>query len=60
MVEKTQIKVKLVKSVIGASDTQKKIVKALGINKLNQTVVHNDTPTIRGMVNKIPHLVSVE
>ncbi|OGI20205.1 MAG: 50S ribosomal protein L30 [Candidatus Melainabacteria bacterium RIFOXYA12_FULL_32_12] len=55
-----QIKVTLKKSIIGASETQKKIVKALGISKMNQTVTHNDTPAIRGMVNKIPHLVNVE
>jgi large subunit ribosomal protein L30 len=55
-----QIKITLKKSIIGAPETQKKIVKALGISKLNQTVVHNDTPIIRGMANKIPNLVSIE
>ncbi|EKE02276.1 MAG: 50S ribosomal protein L30 [uncultured bacterium] len=55
-----QIKVTLKKSIIGASETQKRTVKGLGISKMNQTVIHNDTPAIRGMVNKIPHLVSIE
>jgi len=55
-----QIKVTLKKSLIGASETQKRTAKGLGLSKLNQTVSHNDTPVIRGMVNKIPHLVSVE
>jgi len=55
-----QIKVTLKRSLIGASESQRKIAKALGVSKINQTVVHKDIPTIRGMINKIPHLVSVE
>lgn len=55
-----EIKITLKKSIIGSPETQKRIVKALGIKKINQTVVHKDTPIIRGMANKIPHLVSIE
>ena len=52
-----KIKVQLVKSLIGSSESQKKDVKALGLTKVNQTIEHNDTATIRGMINKISHLV---
>lgn len=60
MSEKKKIKIKLVKSLIGASETQRKNAKSLGLRKLNQCVEHDDTPTIRGMANAIPHLVSVD
>jgi large subunit ribosomal protein L30 len=48
------------KSSIGYSEDQKETVRSLGLRKLNSTVVHNDTPAIRGMVFKVRHLVSVE
>ena len=61
MTENTKmIKVTLTKSVIGRPAKHKRIARALGFRKLNQTVEHYDTPTIRGMVNKITHLVTVE
>lgn len=59
---KTQLKkinIKLKKSLIGASEAQKKVVKSLGLSKINQVVEHFDSPTIVGMVNKIPHLVEI-
>jgi large subunit ribosomal protein L30 len=52
-----KIKVQLVKSLIGSSESQKKVVKALGLTKVNQTIEHNDNAVIRGMMNKISHLV---
>ena len=52
-----KIKVQLIKSLIGSSESQKKVVKALGLTKVNQTIEHNDTAVIRGMMNKISHLV---
>ena len=52
-----KIKVQLVKSLIGSSESQKKIAKALGLTKVNQTIEHSDSATIRGMMNKISHLV---
>lgn len=55
-----QIKVTLVKSVIGSSEKQRKVVKALGLKKTNSSVVKEDTAVIRGMINKINHLVSVD
>ncbi|HWQ30278.1 MAG TPA: 50S ribosomal protein L30 [Negativicutes bacterium] len=54
-----KIKVKLVKSVIGRADDQIATVKALGLKKISSEVVHDDTPQIRGMVNKVAHLVEV-
>lgn len=54
-----KIKIKLTKSLIGASDTQKKVAKSLGLSKINQVVEHFNSPTILGMVNKIPHLVQI-
>lgn len=55
-----QIKITLVKSVIGSSEKQRRVVKALGLRKTNSSVIQNDTATIRGMINKINHLVSVD
>lgn len=55
-----KLKVTLVKSVIGSSETQRATVKTLGLNKLNSSSEHNDTPQIRGMIRKIEHLVKVE
>jgi large subunit ribosomal protein L30 len=48
------------KSAIGYEKSQRATVQALGLRKLNQTVEHDDTPVIRGMINKISHLVTVE
>lgn len=53
------IRVKWKKSVIGRPVTQKKMIKALGFKRLNQTVVLPDHPAIRGMINHVPHLVEV-
>ena len=54
-----KLQVKLVKSTIGAIPKHKKIVKALGLRKLQQVVEHQDNPQIRGMINKVNHLVEV-
>lgn len=48
------------KSAIGYSERQKRTIQALGFRKLNQTVEHADSPVIRGMINKVAHLVRVE
>ena len=55
-----KIKITLVKSSIGYPKDQKRTVLALGLHRMNQTVEHNDTPVIRGMVNKVIHLLKVE
>ena len=60
MAEKTQqIKIKLVRSLIGCSEAQRKVAQALGFKKTNQIVEHNNSATLMGMVNKISHLVEV-
>lgn len=48
------------KSAIGYTQRQKDTIKALGLKKLNHTVEHEDTAAIRGMINKVPHLLHVE
>lgn len=53
------IQVKLVKSPIGYEQSQKDTVRALGLRKMHQTVEHNDSAVIRGMINKVQHLVAV-
>ena len=55
-----KLKIKLTKSLIGASAKQKKVVKALGLTKLNQVVEHENTDVIKGMINAIPHMFCVE
>jgi large subunit ribosomal protein L30 len=52
--------VTLTRSVIGRPGDQRETVKALGLRKLNQTVEHQDNAAIRGMVNKVSHLVTVK
>ena len=54
-----KINIKLKKSLIGASQAQRKVAKSLGLSKINQVVEHYNSPTILGMVNKIPHLVEI-
>ena len=54
-----KIQIKLVKSLIGCSETQKKVAKALGFTKKDQVVEHEESPIIMGMVNKISHLLEV-
>lgn len=52
--------VTLVKSGIGYAEDQKRTLKALGLRRLNQSVIHEDSPSLRGMVSKVRHLVRVE
>jgi large subunit ribosomal protein L30 len=54
------LKIKKVKSEIGRPEKQRKVLRGLGLNKLNSTVTLVDTPQTRGMINKVIHLVSVE
>ncbi|MBM2824587.1 MAG: rpmD [Dehalococcoidales bacterium] len=49
-----------VKSGIGYSEDQKRTLKALGFRRLNQVVIHDDSGAMRGMINKVRHLVKVE
>ena len=54
------LRIKKVKSEIGRPEKQRKILRGMGLNKLNNTVTLVDTPQTRGMINKVIHLVSVE
>ncbi|KAB2951399.1 50S ribosomal protein L30 [Heliorestis acidaminivorans] len=56
----SKLKITWVKSAIGYPKNQKLTVATLGLKKLNQTVIHDDTPAIRGMVKTVSHLVAVE
>jgi large subunit ribosomal protein L30 len=55
-----KIKIIQTKSIIDRPEKQKKIIEALGLGRPNWERVHNDTPQIRGMINKVSHLVKVE
>ena len=54
------LKITLVKSTIGSTPYQKKVVEALGLRKLHHSVELPDTPQVRGAVNKVSHLLKVE
>lgn len=54
-----KVKLKQIKSIIGASQRQKDTMKALGLGKVNKEVEHEATPQIIGMVNKVSHLVTI-
>ncbi|HBK86367.1 MAG TPA: 50S ribosomal protein L30 [Firmicutes bacterium] len=54
-----KLHITLVKSPIGYSAKQRQTVEALGLHKLHQTVEHDDSPAIRGMINKVIHLLKV-
>ncbi|PKB64064.1 MAG: 50S ribosomal protein L30 [SAR202 cluster bacterium Io17-Chloro-G2] len=56
----TQLKITWKKSCIGCPENQRRIIKSLGLHRLNHSVIHADTPSIRGMIDKVPHLVSIE
>ena len=53
------IRIQYVRSSIGTPEKHKLVVKGLGFTRLNQIVLREDTPSIRGMVKKVPHLVSI-
>ncbi|MFQ5925115.1 MAG: 50S ribosomal protein L30 [Dehalococcoidia bacterium] len=56
----TKLNITWTKSGIGYSRDQKRTLRALGFRRLNQTIEHDDTPSIRGMIFKVRHLVRVE
>jgi large subunit ribosomal protein L30 len=58
--ETKKIRVTLVKSPIGYTETQKRTVRALGLRRMHQTVEHPDSPAVRGMITSIIHLLKVE
>ncbi len=55
-----RLRITLTRSPIGYAMDQKRTVRALGLSRMHQTVEHADTPTVRGMVFKVQHLVKVE
>lgn len=55
-----KLRITYVKSAIGYNKRQKNTIEALGFRKLYQTVEHEDSPAIRGMINKVVHLVEVD
>jgi large subunit ribosomal protein L30 len=56
---KGKIKVKAIGSLIGCPDKQRATVRGLGLRRLHQVVERLDTPEIRGMIKKVPHLVAI-
>lgn len=53
-----KLKITQVKSFIGRPEAQRKVLRGMGLGKVNRTVVLNDTPEIRGMIRKVVHLVA--
>ncbi len=57
--EVRQISIKQIRSGIGRQKKHRRTLEALGIKRHQQTVIHNDTPAIRGMINQVSHMVEV-
>jgi large subunit ribosomal protein L30 len=55
-----KLKVTLVRSMIGRPEKHRKVLRGMGFRKMNRTVQLEDTPSIRGMINAVSHLVKVE
>ncbi len=58
--EPKKLRVTYVRSAIGYSERHKATIRALGLHRLHQSVVHEDTSTLRGMLAKVNHLVKIE
>ncbi len=56
----SKLKITYFRSIIGRPEKHKRIIQALGLRKLNQTVIHQDNSAVRGMVRKVGHLVRME
>ena len=54
-----RLKVTLTRSIIGLSPRQEATVKALGLHRIRQSVTHDDSPSVRGMIAKVPHVLQV-
>ena len=54
-----KLKIKQVRSKNGKREAQRRTLRALGLHRIRDTVIHDDTPQIRGMINKVQHLVEV-
>ena len=55
-----KLEITLTRSVIGRTERQRKTVQTLGLKKINDSVVREDTPVVRGMINKISHIITVK
>lgn len=55
-----QLEITLNRSVIGQKESQKKTIQSLGLKKVHQSVIREDTPAVRGMIEKVSHLVKVK
>jgi len=55
-----KLKITQIRSTIKRQEDQKRTIEALGIHRLNHTVIHSDVPQIRGMIHKVKHLLKVE
>jgi large subunit ribosomal protein L30 len=53
------IRVKMIGSVIGCTEKQRAVVRGLGLRRMHQVVEREDSPLVRGMVKKVPHLVEI-
>ncbi len=60
MAKKIKLNITQTKSIIDRPKTQKLTIEALGLGRPNYSKIHNDTPQIRGMINKVSHLLKVE
>jgi large subunit ribosomal protein L30 len=56
---KGTIRIKMIASVIGCPRNQRECIRGLGLRRINQVVEREDTPMVRGMVNKVPHLAAI-
>lgn len=54
------LKITLTRSLIGRTEGQRRTVQTLGLKKINDSVVREDTPAVRGMINKISHIITVQ
>ncbi|MFD2761921.1 50S ribosomal protein L30 [Lentibacillus juripiscarius] len=55
-----RLEITLTRSVIGRTEAQRQTVNSLGLKKIRQSVVREDSPSVRGMIDKISHLVTVK
>ena len=55
-----KLRITWIKSSIGYRETQRRTLTTLGLHRLNQSVIHDDSMSVRGMINKVRHLVKVE
>lgn len=56
----SRLKITLIRSMVGRPEKQRKVLRGMGLTRINKTVELEDTPSIRGMANKVSHLVRVE